>query len=88
MSLPSGDRHLRREPTGRIARRPGALATIGVMADDTFAATVAGQHLLLMLVNLLARQFGVVGTIAVNVPNVALDDWWDQSGIDLPGFTP
>ncbi len=81
MSLPSGDRHLRREPTGRIARRPGALATIGVMADDTFAATVAGQHLLLMLVNLLARQFGVVGTIAVNVPNVALDESISWPGV-------
>lgn len=88
MSLPSGDRHLRREPTGRITRRPEALATIGVMADKTFASAPAGQHLLLMLVNLLARQFGVVGTIVLDVPDVLLCEsasWPGVSSAQLAG---
>jgi hypothetical protein len=55
-----GDRHLRPDPDGRISGSPALLATVLVKAQRKYASSTAGQHLLQMLVNLLARQFGVV----------------------------
>jgi hypothetical protein len=43
-----------------------------VTADAGYAMSLAGQHLLQMLVNLLARQFGVVADVLVDVPDVPL----------------
>jgi len=63
----SGDRHLRPDPEGRVAGSPTRLATVLITADPEHAATVAGQHLLQMLVNLLARQFGIVESIVVDI---------------------
>jgi hypothetical protein len=40
-----------------------------VKATSPYAGTVAGQHLLQLLVNLLARQFGVVREILLEVPD-------------------
>jgi molybdopterin/thiamine biosynthesis adenylyltransferase len=48
--------------------RPDQLVTVTVRTSLQFADTVAGQHLLWMLINLLARQYDVVGCIRVAVP--------------------
>jgi hypothetical protein len=74
MSIISGDRHLRREPSGRLVAAPVRAATVLVRAGAAYAATPAGQHLLHMTVNLLARQFGVVGRILIDVPATSLLD--------------
>jgi hypothetical protein len=66
----SGDRHLRPDPDGRLTGGPPQLATVLISADERYARTVAGQHLVQMLVNLLARQFGVVCRILLEVDEV------------------
>jgi hypothetical protein len=66
----SGDRHLRPDPEGRLAGSPPQLATVLVRADRRYAETVAGQHLLQMLVNLLARQFGIVSRLLLELDEV------------------
>lgn len=66
----NGDRHLRPDPDGRLAGSPLQLATVLVRADRSYAESVAGQHLLQMLVNLLARQFGVVSRILLELDDV------------------
>lgn len=68
----SGDRHLRPDPDGRIGGSPPTLATVLVKADAEYARSHAGQHLLQMLVNLLARQFGVVYEVLLDVPDAPL----------------
>ena len=68
----SGDRHLRPDPDGRLAGSPPQLATVLVKAERAYAASVAGQHLLQMVVNLLARQFGVVSTILLDLDDVSV----------------
>jgi hypothetical protein len=68
----SGDRHLRPDPEGRLAGSPPQLATVLVRADRRYAETVAGQHLLQMLVNLLARQFGIVSRLLLELDEVPL----------------
>jgi hypothetical protein len=74
MALTSGDRHLRGEPSGRLGKVPRRLATVLVASDPEYAATPAGQHLLHMCVNLLARQFGVIGRLVIDVPSLPLND--------------
>lgn len=63
----SGDRHLRPDPDGRLRGSPANLATVLVTAAPSYSSTVAGQHLLQGLVNLLARQFGVVQSVLLDV---------------------
>ncbi len=63
----SGDRHLRPDPEGRLGGRPPRPASVRVTADPDHAGTVAGQHLLAMLVHLLARQFEIVETISNDI---------------------
>ena len=65
----SGDRHLRPDPDGRLGGSPAELATILVKVDESCAASAAGQHLLQMLVNLLARNYGVVARILLDIPD-------------------
>lgn len=69
----SGDRHLRPEPSGRLKAglRPGR-HVVRVVADGAYAETLAGQHLLQWLVNVLCRQFGVIDTVVISVPHVAV----------------
>jgi len=70
----SGDRHLRSDPDGRLGGSPAKLATVLVKASPDYARSVAGQHLLQLLINLLARQFGVVREILLEVPDCDLHD--------------
>src|SRR5579859_631666 len=74
VSTASGDRHLRAEPSGRLGAPPQRAATVLVSANPAYAATAAGQHLLHMCVNLLARQFGAVQRILIEVPPLQLQD--------------
>ena len=82
MIAQSGDRHVRREPSGRIKHQPTALATVAIEAQRDFISTTAGQQLLLMVVNLISRQFSVVGKIELNFPDTELED-----NISWPGVT-
>lgn len=60
----SGDRHLRDHPRGlRVSGGPGI--KVGIQVSESVVATVHGQLVTLMLVNLLARQFGVVHTVSL-----------------------
>jgi hypothetical protein len=58
---------------GKLQGRP-ELVTVTLRTTRTFASTVGGQHLLWMLTNLLARQFGVIGTLRLSIPDVPLHD--------------
>lgn len=61
----SGDRHLGPDPNGRLgAIIPGA-RSVEILADPAHAATFAGQALLSLLVDLVARQFDVVSDITI-----------------------
>lgn len=64
-----GDRHLR-SFDGRFSEATDDDGIVLVSAEETFAASVAGQHLLFMLVNLLARQYGVIREIQIAIPKV------------------
>lgn len=67
------DRHFRPDPQQVLkAREEALLGRVLLAVDDALAPTHAGQHLSWMLTNLLARQFGVVAEIALDVPNVPL----------------
>ena len=68
----SGDRHLRPDPEGRVGGSPPTLATVMIKTNAAHARSRAGQHLLQLLVNLLARQFGVVRDVLLDVPDVPL----------------
>ena len=67
----SGDRHLRPEPSGRLkgALLPGPRG-VRIIAAEDYAQTIAGQHLLQWLINMLCRQFGVVDAVALDIPRV------------------
>lgn len=52
--------------------RSGASGQVRISAGGLFAKTQGGQHLLWMLVNLLARQYDVVTSIEIAVPAVDL----------------
>ncbi len=68
----SGDRHLRPDPEGRLRGGPPNLATVLVRAAPDYARSLPGQQLLHALVNLLARQYGVVETILLDVDDCAV----------------
>ena len=80
----SGDRHLRPDPDGRLRGSPSTLANVLVSATADSARSIAGQHLLHLLVNLLARQFGVVRTVLLDIedcpvqPGVFLSPRFDE----------
>ncbi|HUJ30710.1 MAG TPA: ThiF family adenylyltransferase [Candidatus Acidoferrum sp.] len=52
---------------------PAGSSRVRIIAGTAFAQTQGGQHLLWMLVNLLARQYGVVAGIEIAVPAVELN---------------
>ena len=54
------------------------LRVVRVAASPSVAATPAGQHCLWMLTNLLARQFGIITALKIDVPHVPL----------VPGISP
>src|SRR5579875_1471132 len=68
----SGDRHLRPEPSGKLKGLLAGARTVLVRSDASYAESFAGQALLHLLVNLLARQFGVIDTVWLDVPMVPL----------------
>lgn len=49
-------------------------ASVRIVADPHYASTAAGQHLLWMLTNLLARQFGLICRMEIGVPSLPLID--------------
>jgi hypothetical protein len=69
-----GDRHLRPDPDGRIGGSPASLATVLIKVQMKYASSSAGQHLLQLLVNLLARQFGVVREILLELDECDLHE--------------
>jgi ThiF family protein len=70
----SGDRHLRSDPEGRLkGLRPGHRRVV-VRAHPEYVPECSAQHLLQMLINLLARQYGVVDEIVIDVPPVQAHD--------------
>lgn len=67
------DRHFRPDPQGVLAPKgEGKCGRVLVTVTQTLAGTPAGQHLAWMLVNQLARQFGVVAEIALDIANAPL----------------
>ena len=69
----SGDRHLRPEPSGRLKSLHASPRDVGISIDRESAGTFAGQVVVAMLVNLLARQFGVVDRIVLDIPHAHPD---------------
>lgn len=65
----SGDRHLRSDPGDRLGQLVPGDRSVLVMAEVSYAGTLAGQILLSLLIDLLARQFGVVSRLAIDVPS-------------------
>lgn len=68
--MTSGDRHLRPDSSVPLGDVLSGNRFVRVEIDPALAATFAGQATLSLLVDLLARQFGVIGGIAVAVPAV------------------
>lgn len=68
----SGDRHLRPDPENRLKSLRDSNGRVLIRANNEYSATPAGQHLLQMLANLLARQYGVVKEILVDIPRCAV----------------
>ena len=67
------DRHFRPDPQGVLAPKgEGKCGRVLVSISEKIAVTMAGQHLVWMLVNQLARQVDVVGEITLNVPETLL----------------
>src|SRR5258706_303628 len=48
--------------------------SVRIRTSPGYASTVGGQHLLWMLANLLARQYGVISSVKVAVPPVPIQD--------------
>ena len=67
----SGDRHLRPDARVKLGPIPSRSGHILVTADAETAHSFAGQATLSLLVDLLARQFGVVDRVSVGVPDLA-----------------
>src|ERR1051326_7826243 len=63
-----GNRHLG-ALDGRFVDRATA-GSVTVRAGESVARSIAGQHLLWMLTNLLARQDGVVDEVVLALPEV------------------
>jgi hypothetical protein len=68
----SGDRHLRFDPEGRLRGVRRGHKVVVVHTDSRYASTPSGQHLLQMLVNLLARQYNVIDRIELDVPGISV----------------
>lgn len=63
------DRHFRPDPQGVLPPKgAGRRGRVLVTVAQSQASTPAGQHLAWMLVNQLARQFGVVAEIVLDAP--------------------
>jgi len=65
-----GNRHLTGNDKFEIETSGARSRRVCITASPSVAATHAGQHCLWMLTNLLARQFGVITTLQINVPLV------------------
>lgn len=65
----SGNRHLRPDPEGRFKSLREGNRSVLIKADPDYARTPACQHLLQMLANSIARQYGVVEEILIDVPS-------------------
>ncbi len=68
----SGNRHLRIDPEGRFRGVRPTHNKVIVRADPAYAAAPSCQHLLQMLINLLARQYGVINEIIIDVPPLSV----------------
>jgi molybdopterin/thiamine biosynthesis adenylyltransferase len=67
------DRHFLPDPQGVLASRDQTqLGSVSLTIGKEIAASVAGQHIAWMLVNLLCRQFGVVAVLELDIPEVEL----------------
>jgi molybdopterin/thiamine biosynthesis adenylyltransferase len=65
-----GNRHLTGNEKFEIHSQNGKPRVVRVTASRSVAATSAGQHCLWMLTNLLARQFGIITALRIDVPHV------------------
>jgi hypothetical protein len=65
-----GDRHLTGNTNFELDAPCGRTRLVRITASPEVAATVAGQHCLWMLTNLLARQFGIITALAIDIPAV------------------
>lgn len=72
MNSRSGNRHLRPDSTGRCATPRHEPRVVVVRATAPYVASVAGQHLVQLTTNLLARQYGVVQELLLDIPSVKL----------------
>lgn len=80
-----GDRHLHGILNGtKLASGVQYDVPVQVIADPTYVSTLQGQHMLFMLVDLLCRQFGVVGRIHIEIPDVATCASYESMGVRLP----
>ena len=68
----SGDRHLRPDPENRLKSLRDSNGRVLIRANKVYSTTSAGQNLVQMLANLLARQYGVVKEILVDIPPCAV----------------
>ncbi len=64
-----GDRHLRGDP-GRKSTQSEDWNRVCLVASPEVSVTEGGQHLLWMVTNLLARQFGVIQELVLSIPEV------------------
>jgi molybdopterin/thiamine biosynthesis adenylyltransferase len=64
----SGDRHLQVDPAGLLGEVASGERSVAILAEDDYAATFAGQAPLALVVDLVARQFGVVMRVAIAAP--------------------
>jgi hypothetical protein len=66
----SANRHMRGDSEGRLKSLRQGPRSVLVRVHPEYASSYAGQHLLQMTVNLLARQFEVVHDLILDVPDV------------------
>ena len=65
-----GNRHLTGSEKFEIDIHNRPRRVVRILASPSVAATPAGQHCLWMLTNLLARQFGIITALKIDVPDV------------------
>lgn len=68
----SANRHMRGDGEKRLESLRHQQRSVLVRVDPEFSSTPAGQHLLQMTVNLLARQYEVIQGIILDVPETPL----------------
>lgn len=69
-----GNRHLSPDPGEKLlAPQLGVLRRVRIHASQQVAETLHGQQTLWFATNLVARQFGVIHELHIDVPNVALN---------------